>query len=357
MKSTETFDLDMKRVFYSPDLYFWSFTDTDSLFLDMDRDAYQRSIFFDNRISPASQNITTFELSQLIEANESRASRPPDISYIFHMAHCGSTLLARALDIRSKNIVYREPATLRQLGVIAARSCFGETPSDSWRQLFNLTSSLLGKTYNKSGPIIVKGNVPVNFIIPQVMDVSPQTRGILLYATLDNYVLSVLKSPIHRGWVKGVLGQLSNGVEAVVGVNEKDREEMSFAQAAACLWLVQISIYARMADRYSSIRTLDAEFFFNQPKLTISNVSGFFGYELDADTIEDIVNSDLFLRYSKDPRRSYDNIRRVREREYLRAELAGQLTEAKIWVDEHNGTCAIPVKLPSSLTGESPVLV
>ena len=166
MKNTERYDLDIKRVFSSPDLYFWRFTDTDALVLDMDRDAYQRSIFFDKRISPISPNITKFELSQLIETSEARVVGPPNFSYIFHMAHGGSTLLARALDIKSGNIVYREPSTLRQLGVIAARSCFGDTPSESWRRLFDLTSSLLGKTYNKSGPIIVKCNVPVNFIIP-----------------------------------------------------------------------------------------------------------------------------------------------------------------------------------------------
>ena len=357
MKSTEKYDLDMKGVFSSPDLYFWKFTNTDSFFLDMDRDAYQWSIFFDHRISPTSQNITKIELSQLIEASKARVARPPDISYIFHMAHCGSTLLARALDIKSANIVYREPTTLRQLGVIVARSCFGGTPPESWRQLFDLTSSLLGKTYNKSGPVIIKGNVPVNFIISQLMDVSPQTRGVLLYATLDDYLLSVLKSPTHRDWVKRVLGRLSNAVEAVVGVNKEEREEMSSAQAAACLWLVQISIYARMADQYSNIRTLDAENFYNHPRVVISNVSGFFGFELDAETIDGIVNSDLFSRHSKVPRLQYDNIRRVRERENLRTELEIELAEAKNWVEDHSGACSIPAKLPSSLTGESAVLM
>ena len=132
---------------------------------------------------------------------------------------------------------------------------------------------------------------------------------------------------------------------------------MSSAQAAACLWLVQISIYARMAGRYSNIRTLDAESVYNQPRSVISNVSGFFGFELDAEAIEGIVNSDLFLRHSKDPSLQYDNIRRVREREDLRAELDIELAEARNWVEDHRGACSIPAKLPSSLTGDSPVLM
>ena len=345
---------DIRRIFASPDLYFWRYNETEALFVDMDRDAYQRSIFFDDRISPTSRVITKIKLSRLYEASEAQKASPPKISYIFHMAHGGSTLLARALDVKARNIVYREPATLRQLGATAAEARHGANPPQSWQRLLHLTTTLLGKSYKKDRPVIIKANVPVNFIIPELMDIHPRTRGILLYATLDNYLLSVLK---HPDWVIHVLAELGNSIDAVSGINVKERDKLTPAQAAACLWLVQISLYEKLVKQYSNIRTLNAEILFNNPKLVISNACKFFGSKLNAARIHSIVNSDLFSHHSKIPGQRYDNDRRIREKERLKGEIATALTEARDWIETHSEACPIPATLRKSLTNDSSVLM
>ena len=64
------------------------------LFVPMDLAAYQRSIFLDHRISPAGEGSWQVPLALLGPAE----ANPPQLGWIFHVAHCGSTLLARALD-------------------------------------------------------------------------------------------------------------------------------------------------------------------------------------------------------------------------------------------------------------------
>src|SRR5207253_8803461 len=94
-------------LFASPDHYLHSFDTDAAVFLPMDRAAYHRSIFLDGRISPADTTSMRFPVRVLVEAT------PPPVEttgWIFHVAHCGSTLLARALDQLSKNLILREPA-------------------------------------------------------------------------------------------------------------------------------------------------------------------------------------------------------------------------------------------------------
>ena len=78
--------------FTSPDRYLYEFAGDDAVIVPMDRAAYRRSIFLDARISPAS------EAAEMVPVSALAAPAGPGPAWIFHVAHCGSTLLARALD-------------------------------------------------------------------------------------------------------------------------------------------------------------------------------------------------------------------------------------------------------------------
>src|SRR6478672_6723699 len=106
-----------EALFATPDHYLFAFDGDRAVFRAMDRAAYHRSIFLDRRISPASEAAFEVPLAPLIAWQEAHQPRPPRIGWIFHIAHCGSTLLARALDLPDRSLVLREPLALRQLGI------------------------------------------------------------------------------------------------------------------------------------------------------------------------------------------------------------------------------------------------
>jgi hypothetical protein len=166
----------------NPDRFLFHLDDEQAYFVQMNRSAFYRTIFCDSRIKPLSRTIQPVNLEQLILAFEARENPQPEISYIFHMAHVGSTLLARGLDIPGKNVVYREPQVLRQLGVVAANKQGRQDVSTRWKQLLKLTTHLLSKSYGETQKVFVKANVPVNFLIPQLMDSHPDSPAILLYS-------------------------------------------------------------------------------------------------------------------------------------------------------------------------------
>ena len=150
--------LTLDDLFASPDHYLHSFEGDAALFMPMDRAAYHRSIFLDGRISPAANRIDEAPGRRRL-TDAVRQAAPT--GWIFHVAHCGSTLLARALDRPSANLVLREPLALRQLALAA----------DPGR--LALTLAMLSKRYRDDLPTIVKANVPVNFLLPRAGRVGP----------------------------------------------------------------------------------------------------------------------------------------------------------------------------------------
>lgn len=144
--------------------------------------------------------------------------------WIFHVAHCGSTLLARALDQPATNLILREPLALRQLALApdAAR--------------LTLVAGMLGKRYQPELPNVVKANVPVNFLLPRLLATDPAAPAIFLYLDLPDYLLAILRSTDHRAWLQRVTHQLAEHLGDLTGLSD--------AQRAAALWLAQIRAFA-----------------------------------------------------------------------------------------------------------------
>jgi len=340
--------LDLQRLFNDPDQFLFNFDGQDAAFVPMDRDAYQRSIFLDRRIQPKSATGEKVSLASLYGAQECAGAQPRDIGYIFHIAHCGSTLLARALDLKDANLVCREPMALRQLGVQGAKS-FGQPPSDDLRRRAGLAASLLGRRYNDSGPVILKANVPVNFIIDPLMQLRPEQPAIFLHFSLEHYLLAILRSAGHAQWLGRVSTELQGGID---GATSGASAAQTPPTQAARLWLAQMLEYAKALEKYPNAVSLDAEAFFNQPRDVLAASFAHFGQQVPDAQLDAIVQSDLFMRYSKDPNVAYDNATRISLQQALRRELGSALSEARRWVEAQPAAKRLPQKLAKPLVGD-----
>ncbi|MEZ5961214.1 MAG: hypothetical protein R3C30_12410 [Hyphomonadaceae bacterium] len=318
--------MDVQRLFESPDFYHFSFDRDDALFAEMDRSTYRRSIFLDRRIAPKGTKVHRAKLSALYE--QLGSAPQANIGIIFHVAHCGSTLLARALDVENANLVCREPMTLRQLGVEATAWRGAGAPPEEWTRRLQLTAALLNRRYNSAGPVIVKANVPVNFMIPELMALNAGP-AILLYATLEEYLLAILRSADHQAWVERVTGELGAGIEGTLGGFDKGQ---GLAKTAAQLWLAQMLIFDDTMRRFPSVVSLDAEVFFSQPQHVIGAAFKHFGQAVSDQEVGVIVEGELFSRYSKNPQLTFSNAERLALREQIRAELGTEIAAAREWV-------------------------
>lgn len=328
---TPDMDLTVERLFASPDHYLFAFEGDQAVFRTMDRGAYHRSIFLDHRIAAADDKELRVPVATLTAFGDSHGIAAPRTAWIFHVAHCGSTLLARALDRPDGNLVLREPRPLRQLGLTRGPG------GDAWRARLRLAAALAGRRYRPDAATIVKANVPVNFIAADLLALDPSAPAILLYFPLRAYLLAVLRSPAHRQWVVNVTTQLD--IAGVAGLDVAER--------AAALWLAQMRLYTELLAHYRGTRSLHADELLDAPHPALAAAAAHFGVDADLDA------DALLTTYSKVPGQAFDNAARLRLRADSAALLGPEIERARRWVDGR----PLPVRLNRPLVGTSPALL
>ncbi len=312
------------------------------VFATMDRAAYHRSIFLDRRISPAADGELRRPVAELVAALGKQPLEPP--GWIFHIAHCGSTLLARALDRPDGPLVLREPLALRQIGVAAAQG-------DALGPALRLAVALYGRA--DGGRTAVKANVPVNFAAHALLAVAPEAPAILLYYPLEAYLLAILRSDNHRGWVRFITGELRPGIERWAG----SLAALSDAELAAVLWLAQLRIYADLLARFPGARSLSADTLFDRPAETLAAAAALFGRADDPAWVAATVAGPVFATYSKNPGVAFDNATRLAMKARTAAALAGDLAAARRLIAARGREFPLPDALDRPLTGATVALL
>jgi hypothetical protein len=292
----------------SPDHYLHSFDGPDAVFVRMDREAYHRSIFLDQRIQPLSPEPLIVPLRDMGAMPEIDR-----VGWIFHLAHSGSTLLARALDVPDGNLVLREPLALRQMGVAYEPA------------RLDIVLAMLGRRYATDLPTIVKANVPVNAILPQIAARSPSVTAIFLWCPLHDWLLAVLRSPGHRQWVRGITQQLSGWLGDLPALDD--------ACLAAALWLKQMRAFEAAMTLWPEARSLNAECFFADPAPVMMAAAALLDVPVDADRAARIVDGELFASDAKRPAMTFNNEMRLARRAMLATELKPELARAQRWLE------------------------
>ncbi|HEX8938341.1 MAG TPA: hypothetical protein VF776_08740 [Sphingomicrobium sp.] len=301
------------ELYASPSHYLHSFEGNRAVFVPMNRAAYHRSIFLDRRISPAAGAPARVAVSALAEG----AKSPAPTSWIFHVAHCGSTLLARALDKMDGNLVLREPLGLRQLAL---------APDDA---RLAIMMAMASKRYRADLPTVVKANVPVNFLLPRLVDFDIRARAIFLYLGLRDYLFTILSNESHRQWLRRVTVQLARHLG--------DLSDLSDAERCAALWVAQMEAFASAIMRLPNARSLDAEAFLAGPGPILGLVARHLSVPLSDQEKETLVKGPLFNTYSKYPQLPFNNEMRIAQRSELEQALAADLEQAQLWVEKRGG--------------------
>jgi len=338
-------------LFDTPDLYLVEYAGDNAFFARMSREGYRNSIFTDRqRIKAQDPTPIVMSLSSIVRQYEVKNLQLKPMNFIFHTANCGSTLLARALDLPGRNLVHREPYPLRQVAVEMLASLKEEAnlPIEKHR-LIRLILALLGRTYGKTEKVIVKANIPVNYITPHIFGLLPDSPSILLYSDLRSFLLSVLKTPDRRKWVTHVVKEVSNGITSVDKLSSVNLDNSSCPKLAASLWVSQICKYSNALKVNQNARSLSSEDFFSKPAEILHAAFKHFQLDVSNEEIKHITNSQVFSRYSKDPRFEYTNDTRKRERERLLQENREEVEEGLNWGESLIEQCGISGILQRSL--------
>ncbi|MFI4896678.1 MAG: hypothetical protein ACIARR_02515 [Phycisphaerales bacterium JB059] len=340
-------------LFASPALFprQFDFAQRVALLVRMTRDTYRDSTFLDERTKVADPRALTVPI-QALHTRAQRDARPnPPVNYIFHTAFCGSTLLSRCLELPGISFALKEPAPLHQLACIR-RDIVAKlpTPVPVDQPLFDaslaVATALLARTWSPGEIALIKPSDTCNNLIRPILDASDQSRAILLYSRIDDFVVAMLKNDKRRNYVAGMLPRAR--VDLMGALDDVQTDALSPAQTAAYVWLGQIRTYLNeLGANPGRSATLDGALIFSRPAEVVRAVANQFRLNLADRTLRRIVEGPVFNADSKDPTKPFDHQAYQQQRARTKAALEPEILEARRWLDAHAGAINLPDELPN----------
>jgi len=295
------------------------------LFALLTEDDYRGASFLDRRLLTPERR-TGVVPAELLRPWLVRLPRACD--FIFHVSHCGSTLVSRLLAADPGVLPLREPAILRQAAMRGADE-----------RLCGEAVTLLSRTFRPGQRALIKATSVVNRIAVSLMGHAADARGLLVTVPAETFLAAVLDgSPgdIAAHAADRFVRLQELGVALKVGP-----ESLGIGRAAALSWLCENLALANVARRFPD-RTawFDFDRFLAAPAEGLAAALAAFGLTTAPDVI---LAGDLMGRYAKRPDVAYDADFRQRLLANARDRLNHEIEAGLAWLDE--------VDAPALLTG------
>ena len=262
---------------------------------------------------------------------------------IFHSAFCCSTLLARAFDIPGVSFGLKEPQILNDVAGLQMRR------SDP-RQIataMDIASLLLARPIDEGEINVIKPSTVVNPLIPLILAMRPELRGVLLHAPLETFLGSVARKEVEgRAWVRELMWKfILSGQADRFGLSDEDLYRQTDLQVAALGWLTQHALFGDAAAKNANLRALDSETLMKRPAQSLYALGKLFDLKFDADLI---ANGRAFKTHSKD-RTDYSADRRQEERDRGLELHAREIGMVMKWAEKLAQHAGIATSLPPIL--------
>ena len=229
----------LEEVVSSANYFPLKFEGPNLVFVPMTRESFHASSFtMPSRIITDSDDAISVPFAHVIAALKDRLASAQEVSCIFQVAHCGSTLLSKALDWPGDSLGIREPYVLRQFA--SSPMPQNDVQRASYSSALQIILFLLSRRLVESERVVIKANVPVNFILAEIMQGRADLKGVFLHNSFDEYLVAALKAPERQQWAQFVVRELASRISQIPVFETIDFKSLDAAQSAAVLWLSQI---------------------------------------------------------------------------------------------------------------------
>lgn len=260
----------------------------------------------------------------------------PRLDWIFHIGHCGSTLLSRLLETWSGCGVLREPTPLRE---IAALCDAGDAErGDAGRDADALLSAFARYWARPTSAVqrhLVKATSSCNVLIEPLLETAPEDRIVLLDMPLRTYLATLLKSPGSIDDARASATSRWSDLCRRTGIDRQaiDLATLDSAETCAMGWLAEQTRFAALLDRApAAVLRVDFERLLAAPETTLRAVAAHF--DLDPEALPAVLVSPWWSRYAKAGDHAYGRGDRDHDLA-LSAQRFGTAIEAGVqWVDD-----------------------
>jgi hypothetical protein len=277
---------------------------------------------------------------------EARKRELPPPRMIFHSAYCCSTLLARAFDVPGVSFGLKEPQILNDVIGLQLRRADPRQVAAA----LDVALLMLARPLGPGEVNVIKPSNLINPILPLIIAMRPETRGLLLHAPLKAFVASIARKEIEgRAWMRELMWKLIRlGQVQRFGFSEEELYRQTDLQVAAVGWLAQQAVFAETADRHASFRSLDSETLVARPEECLAALKGLFALEFDADAV---ASGPAFRTHSKHRSDHYSARERSADRQRGHEIHEREIAMVLQWSEAVVEHAAIRMSLPSPLLG------
>jgi hypothetical protein len=209
--------------------------------------------------------------------------------------------------------------------------------AERWHEVFDLSLTLLTRTYDPSEFVVIKPHEPVNSLGTKLLEHDRGTTITFLSTPLRPFLLSVLKDYGRRDWVRKRVIGAARSATAFPALAEVDVARLTDAESIAFLWLLNCFLRDQLvsSEHGSRVLVLDGGLVADSPEEALRAIGAVSGIPLDEQTLRWMATQAPGGVYSKDPSRRYDANSRHRELSELGIRLGREADSGIEWATSH----------------------
>jgi len=287
--------------------------------LHFDADDYRRASFLDQR-SLGRRDVSGWTVTRG-ELEAALGPSPPlrEVHWLFHIGHCGSSLVSRLLDLIPGVLGLREPLPLLTL----AHEC-GNPAAAAWE---GPVLALLARGFPDSRAVIVKPTSVVTTLADRLLP--PTGRACLLWVDLQTWLATMLRD------ARLIDGALTTEPLRLAHQPELPLAETDGARLARAWLIEQLRWRTLAADPALAGRLVDLDFaeVLRDPAPAVARLAVHYGLDVPEDWAQRIKSSELLSRYAKDGDAHFDANARRRELTAAAERHADGIAEGMQWAE------------------------
>ena len=279
-----------------------------ALLVELPEDALRRASFLDQRaLAGARRDGGWLPLESVLAQGDVLAGRAPQA--IFHIGHCGSTLLSRLLDHLPGVLGLREPLPLRTLAEAYEAQ---HLPTSPWSpaQVDRLLAAVLGlldRRFDGTRHVVVKATSSCNALVAPWLLRHLQVRAVALQIPLRAWLATILKSPDATADALRFAPSRLAALHALLGRDDLRLHEHGLGEMLALGWIAECARFANLAADAGiapRLLRLDFEDLLADPRGVLARVAGHLGIDAPAAALDAAIGAELG-RYAKATEHAY----------------------------------------------------
>lgn len=268
--------------------------------LQTDPAFYDRAAFLDQRAVGPGMKGSWCDVANVKAVAQQDAATGPGL--IFHVGHCGSTLISRALGLTEGIFSLREPLPLRDLASLWAERDAPWSPKPEAEILGDMEwmRALWARTPAPNQTAVVKATSFCSLLAAPWLDRFPRDRALCLAMAPEIYIATVLGA---SGYVIDLIGGARPrmaGLAEATSATLAPVHRLSPGEVAAMTFAAEMVAMQRSAEvagdrllRFDFDRYLDA------PDDSLQTIAAHFDRPIDAGTARTVLANPILGRYSK----------------------------------------------------------